>query len=85
MRCGWDSLALVGNSSRSSLHKNLAVQGELINPPRSLHVSKQNLRKGRWSSSAVASNSSKKRLFQNKTCVSGYAKTVLVDGAEGIV
>ena len=26
------------------------------NPPRSLQVSKQNLRKGRWSSSAVASN-----------------------------
>ena len=42
-------------------------------PPRSLQVSKQNLRKGRWSSSAVASNSSRRRKLQNQTCVSGYA------------
>ena len=39
---------------------------------------------------AVASNSSKKMLFQNQTCVSGYAlsrcaKTVSVDGADEIL
>ena len=33
MRCGWGSLALEGNSSRSfanSLHKNIDRQGELV-------------------------------------------------------
>ena len=61
-RCGWGLLALGGNPSRSfagSLHKHLAVQGNSLvladSPPRSLQLSKQNLRKGRWSSSAVAS------------------------------
>ena len=85
MRCGRDSLALDGNPSKSLL----AGQGNSLvlveSPPRSLQVSKQNLRKGGWSFSAVASNSSRKRLFQNKTCVSGYAKTVSLDGAEEII
>ena len=46
--------------------------------------------KGRWSPSAVASNSSRRRKLQNQTCVSGYAlsryaRTVSVDGAEEII
>ena len=66
----------------SYLHTNLAGQGELFSFGR--QISKQTLRKGRWSSSTVASNSSRKRLFQNKI-QSRYAKTVSADGAEEII